>query len=377
MGRKHGAERIAWPVGTAGWEARAAEVLPPAVHDWLAGGAGEEWTLRANRSAFERWRLRPRMLTGNDRRDASVTVAGTRCPAPFLLAPIGGQTLVHPEGELATAGAVSATGVPLIVSTASSFGIEEIASQMGGVPFWYQLYWVDDRDVVESFVDRAVASGCAAIVLTVDTPLMGSRDRDVRNDFAPARHGAGLGMYASDDAFARRLTRPPEEDPEAVREEVARITPHTHLTWTDLGWLRAKTTLPLLAKGVLTAEDAIAALDAGMDGVIVSNHGGRQLDGAVASLDALIEVRAALGDDATVLMDGGVRRGTDVVKAVAAGANAVLVGRPFMYGLAIAGRDGVEAVLGSLIDDIDRTFALVGARDVGSIGRSFIVEAPG
>jgi lactate 2-monooxygenase len=366
---------VAWPVGIEDWAARAAQSLPPSNFDWLSGGSGEEETLRANRAAFERWRLRPRMLAGNAERDLTVEILGTPSPAPFLLAPIGGQTVAHPDGELATARAAAETGIPFIVSTASSHSMEDIAAQMGQARRWYQLYWVSDQDVVTSFVERAVASGHDAIVLTVDSPRVGWRDRDLRNAYVPFTRGEGIGQYTSDPAFRKRLRVPPEQDPRAAGEEVTRVFPNFRLTWDQLSWLRDQTSLPLLAKGILTAEDALLARDAGMDGFIVSNHGGRQLDGTIASLDALVEVRAALGDDATVLVDSGVRRGPDVIKALALGADAVLVGRPFLYGLAVAGRAGVKAVLTSLADEVDLALGLVGGRSVRALDRSFVAEA--
>jgi isopentenyl diphosphate isomerase/L-lactate dehydrogenase-like FMN-dependent dehydrogenase len=360
------------PVAMGDWPARAAAVLPAEVYDWLEGGAGDGSTVRANRAAFERWRLRPRVLTGNTARDTSVTVLGTTSPAPFLLAPIGGQTLMHPDGELATARAAASVGIPMVAGTASSTPIEDIASAAGDSPLWFQLYWADDRELVTSFVDRAVAAGCRAIVVTVDMPVMGIRERDVRNGFAPWKRGAGLAMYSSDPIIRRRLRG--GDDPAALRAEVAKVA-EAELTWRDVEWLKGRCPVPVLAKGILRGDDALAGLEAGVDGIVVSNHGGRQLDGSVASLDAVREVRDAVGDRAVVLMDGGIRRGPDVVKALALGADAVLVGRPYMYGLAAGGQAGVESVLGALIQDVDRTFALAGVADAAAIGPSFVEDA--
>lgn len=368
---------IPWPVGLEDWVARAAETLGRNQFDWIEGGAGEEWTLKANRDAFERWRLRPRMLAGNAERDLSVEVLGTRSPAPFLVAPIGGQTVVHPEGELATARAAAATRVPLIVSTAASHPMEDIARVMGDGPRWYQLYWVSDEEVTESFLERAQRSGHEAIVLTVDSPRVGWRDRDLRNAYSPFLEGDGIAQYTSDPVFRSRLAVPPEEDPAAAGAAVTEMFPNFRVTWSQLSWLRERTSLPLLVKGILTAEDARMARDAGIDGVVVSNHGARQLDGEVAALDALPEVRAALGDEATVLMDSGVRRGVDVVKALALGADAVLIGRPYLYGLAIGGESGVARVLNGLVAEVDFTLGLIGARDAASVSRSFVAQAPG
>jgi len=363
-----------WPVGAAEWEARAAEVMDRGPFEWIAGGAGEEWTLRATREAFHKWQLRPRMLTGNLERELSVEVLGTTSPAPFLLAPIGGQTLAHPDGELAVARAAVQTGIPMLVSTAASHSMEDIARVLGSHAGWFQLYWVSDKEVTESFVDRATACGYRAIVLTVDTPMVGWRDRDLRNAYVPFLKGEGIRQYTSDPVFRSRLTLTPEEDPVAAGEAVVKMFPNLSLTWKELAWLRERVRLPLLIKGLLTAEDARRARDAGADGVIVSNHGGRQLDGAIASLDALPEVRRALGDDATVLMDSGIRRGSDVIKALALGADAVLLGRPFMYGLAVAGQEGVEHVLNSLTAEIDVALSLVGAASAGGLDPSFVTR---
>ncbi|MBA3585655.1 MAG: alpha-hydroxy-acid oxidizing protein [Gemmatimonadetes bacterium] len=345
--------------------------------DWIAGGAGEEWTLRANREAFHRWSLRPRILTGNAERDLSIDILGAHVPGPWLLAPIGAQTLAHPDGELAVARAAAAAGVPLIVSQAASFSMEEIAAACGEGSRWYQLYWVNDREVVESLVDRAISSGYRAIVLTVDTPVVGLRDRDERNAYSPFRMGHGIGQYTSDPVFRRGLGMVTEESPRAAADAVARMFPNLSLTWKDISWLRSRTDLPLLIKGILTAEDARRSRDAGFDGIVVSNHGGRQLDGVAASLDALPEVRNALGDDAVVLMDSGIRRGTDVVKALALGADAVLLGRPYIYGLAVGGQAGVEHVLRTMMAEIDHALALVGARSTREVDRTYISPGQG
>jgi isopentenyl diphosphate isomerase/L-lactate dehydrogenase-like FMN-dependent dehydrogenase len=366
-----------WPVGYDEWEARAREKLDPANFDYIAGGAGTEATMRANREAFYRRRLRPKMLRGTAQRDLTTTVLGTRMPAPFMLAPIGVQSVAHEEADLAVARAAATAGVPMIVSTAASTPMEDIAAALGDTPHWYQLYWVNDREVVESLVRRAEASGHSAIVLTLDTLHLGWRDRDLRNAaFLPFLAGKGIAQFTSDPVFRRRLAAPPEEDPAAAGVAWVGMFPNLGLTWADCAWLRQLTRLPLLAKGVLGAEDAELAIDAGFDGVIVSNHGGRQVDGAIAALDALPEVRAAVGAGFPVLMDSGVRRGPDVLKALALGANAVLLGRPYVWGLAVGGQAGVEEVLRTLVAEVDLTLALVGAQRPDQLDAGFLASDP-
>ncbi len=356
-----------WPISAGDWEERARRELNSGPFDYIAGGAGSEATMRANLEAFERRRLRPRMLRGNTERDLSVEVLGTRSPAPFFLAPIGVLSIAHEEGEVAVARAAAATGVPLILSSAASHSIEEIAEAMGDAPRWFQLYWANDREICASFVRRAEAAGYGAIVVTLDTLILGWRPRDLRAAYLPFITGQGCAQFFSDPVFRSRLDAPPEEDVLTAAIRMLGTFPNLALTWTDLGWLREQTSLPILVKGVLTGEDALRAGEAGVDGVIVSNHGGRQVDGAVAALDALIEVRAALGGDATVLMDSGIRTGADVLKAMALGADAVLLGRPYAYALAVGGQPAVEAAITQLMAETDVTLALMGgtaARDL-------------
>jgi len=364
------------PLDPDEWEERARAVLAPGPFDYIAGGAGGESTMRANRDAFARWHLRPAMLAGNPQRELGVTVLGTSSPAPFLLAPVGVLSAAHPDGDLAVARAAATSGVPWVVSTAASTAMETIAQTMGAAPRWYQLYWVNDREVVASLVQRAEAAGYTAIVLTLDTLQLGWRVRDLRNRYLPFILGEGIGQFISDPVFRSRLSVSPEEDPRGAGAAMVGMFSNLGLRWDDLAWLRERTRLPLLAKGVLRADDARRVLDAGFQGVIVSNHGGRQVDGAVAALDALVAVRDALGADALVLMDSGIRRGADVIKALALGANAVLLGRPYVYGLAVGGQAGVERVIRNLTAEIDLTLALVGGRDVKALDRSWITPQP-
>jgi lactate 2-monooxygenase len=369
------AGEAAWPIGPEDWEAQAREILEPGPFGYIAGGAGGESTMRANLEAFERRRLRPRMLRGTRERDISVEVLGTRSPAPFFLAPIGVLSIAHEEGEVACARAAAASAIPFVLSSAASHSLEEIAEAMGEKPRWFQLYWANDREICESFVARAEAHGYSAIVVTLDTLTLGWRPRDLRNAYLPFLSGQGCAQFFSDPVFCARLAKPPAEDLLTAAATMLATFSNLGLTWDDLAWLRGQTKLPLLVKGVLTDEDARRALDSGCDGIVVSNHGGRQVDGAVAALDALVEVRAALGDGAVVLMDGGIRRGADVVKALALGADAVLLGRPYAYGLAVGGQKGVEEVIRNLAAETDLTFALMGARSVGELDESWIAAS--
>ena len=367
-----GGQAPEWPISPEDWEARAEEALDPAPFDYIAGGAGAELTIRANREAFERRRLRPRMLAGNKERELSVDLLGTRSPAPFFLAPIGVLGIAHPEGEMAVARAAAATGIPMILSSAASHSLEEIAEAMVDAARWFQLYWISDREVAASLIERAEAAGYGAIVMTLDTLTLGWRPRDLRNAYLPFLSGEGCAQFFSDPVFRSRLARPPEEDVLSAAAMMLASFSNLGLTWDDVAWLRERVKLPLLVKGVLTPEDAVRARDCGVDGVIVSNHGGRQVDGAIAALDALVEVREALGDEATILVDGGVRTGSDVLKALALGANAVLLGRPYAYGLAVGGQEGVEVVIRQLLAEIDITLALLGGRSVRDLDRSFV-----
>jgi lactate 2-monooxygenase len=362
-----------WPISPEEWEARAAEALEPGPFDYIAGGAGSESTMRANLEAFERRRLRPRMLTGNSERDITVEILGTKSPAPFLLAPIGVLSIAHPEGELAVARAAASTGVPIVLSSAASHSIEEVAEF--DPPRWFQLYWVNDRQVTASLVERAEAAGYSALVVTVDTLSLGWRDRDLRRAYLPFLGGEGCAQFFSDPVFRSRLEQPPEEDTLAAAARMLGMFPNLELGWDDLAWLRERTQLPLLVKGVLTGEDAVRARGCGVDGIVVSNHGGRQVDGAVAALDALEEVREAVGPETTVLMDSGIRRGADLLKALALGADAVLLGRPYAYGLAVGGQEGVEAVIRHLMAETDITLALAGGSRASDLDASWIAAS--
>jgi isopentenyl diphosphate isomerase/L-lactate dehydrogenase-like FMN-dependent dehydrogenase len=361
-----------WPITADEWERAAEAKLDTGAFGYIAGGAGDEATMRANRQAFDRWRIRPRMLTGNAARDISVEVLGMRSPAPFLLAPIGVLSIAHETAEAGAAAAAASAGVPFVLSSAATHSIEQVAET--GAPRWFQLYWVNDRSICESFVRRAEAAGYGAIVVTLDTLTLGWRPRDLRQAYLPFIKGEGCGQYFTDPVFLSKLDKTPKEDLLTAAATMLATFPNIGLTWNDLDWLREQTSLPILVKGVLTADDAQEALRHGVDGIVVSNHGGRQVDGAVAALDALVEVREAL-PEAVVLMDGGIRTAADVVKAMALGADAVLLGRPYAYALAVGGQRGVEELLQNLMAEIDLTLALAGAHSIRELDRSWLSAA--
>jgi lactate 2-monooxygenase len=361
-----------WPVAFEDWERAAAEKLDAGAFGYIAGGAGAESTMRANLDAFQQWRIRPRMLAGNAARDLSVDVLGLHSPAPFLLAPIGVLSIAHEDAEVAVGKAAASSGVPMVLSTAATHSIEQVAET--GAPRWFQLYWVNDREICGSFVRRAEAAGYGAIVVTLDTLTLGWRPRDLRRAYLPFIKGEGCGQYFTDPVFLSKLANPPDEDMLTAAATMLATFPNLGLTWDDLDWLREQTRLPILVKGVLSAADAERALAHGVDGIVVSNHGGRQVDGAVAALDALVEVRDAL-PDAVVLMDGGIRCAADVLKAIALGADAVLLGRPYAYALAVGGQRGVEELVQNLMAEIDLTLALAGAHAVRDLDRSWLTRA--
>jgi isopentenyl diphosphate isomerase/L-lactate dehydrogenase-like FMN-dependent dehydrogenase len=362
-----------WPVTAEDWERAAREKLDEGAFGYIAGGAGAEETMRANLEAFRRWRIRPRMLTGNTSRDISVNVLGAHSPAPFFLAPLGLLSIAHEEAEVGVGRAAASSGVPMVVSSAATSSLEEVAAT--NAPRWFQLYWVNDRDICASFVARAEQAGYGAIVVTLDTLTLGWRPRDLRNAYLPFLKGQGCGQFFSDPVFLSRLDKPPAEDPLTAAAMMLATFPNIGLTWDDLDWLRAQTSLTLLVKGVLTAEDAELALQHGMDGIVVSNHGGRQVDGSVAALDALVEVRDAL-PEAVVLVDGGIRSAADVLKAMALGADAVLLGRPYAYALAVGGQRAVEELIQNLMAEIDLNLALAGAHSIGELDRSWLSTTP-
>ena len=376
---------------------------------YVAGGAGIERTMAANRAAFDRHRILQQVLRDVSQRDLSVELFGRRLPLPILLAPIGVLEMAHARADLAAARAAAGEGVPFVTSSQASFPMEEIAQACGEGPRWFQLYWSSRNELVESFLRRAEASGHEAIVVTLDTTLLGWRPRDLDRGYLPFLRGRGIANYLSDPVFRQMPSgdagpgeRPPiglgaipsilqllrhwpggplrglasaQEAVQAVRRFIA-IYSRPDLTWDDLIFLRERTRLPILLKGIVHPDDARRALATGMDGIIVSNHGGRQVDGAVAALDALPAVVAAVEGRVPVLFDSGIRTGADVIKALSLGARAVLLGRPYAYGLALAGEDGVREVLRNLAADLDLTLGLAGRRCMAELDPSVLETAP-
>jgi isopentenyl diphosphate isomerase/L-lactate dehydrogenase-like FMN-dependent dehydrogenase len=368
-------EKPAVPLAAEELEKKAREVLPAEAYTYVAGGAGGEDTVRANREAFQRWQIAPRFLRDVARRDLSVSVLGQRFPAPVLLAPIGVQSMLHPEAEVAVARAARSLGLPVVLSTVSTTPLEVVSQTMGEVPHWFQLYWPKGPELAASLLSRAERAGYSAIVVTLDTYLLGWRERDLQLGWLPFIRGQGLANYFSDPVFRSALPVPPEQDPRPAIQRFFEVVTDPGLTWADLAFLRRHTRLPILLKGVLHADDARQAVDHGMEGVIVSNHGGRQVDGSIAALDALPAVVEAVAGRAEVLFDSGIRRGADVFKAMALGARAVLVGRPYCYGLALGGEAGVREVLRNLLADVELTLGLAGCASFSEVGRDNVVAA--
>lgn len=334
--------------------------LGPGPVGYVAGSAGTGSTADANRAALDRRRIVPRMLRDVAERDLSVEVLGHSLPAPLALAPVGVLSLMHPDAEPAAARAAAAHGVPYILSSASSTPMEEVAEAMGDGERWFQLYWAKDREVTRSFLHRAKAAGFTALFVTLDTPLLAWRPRDLDQAYLPFLHGVGTANYFTDPAFTAGLAKPVHEDPDAAVMHFVGMFADPAKTWPDLAFLRENWDGPIVLKGILHPQDALLAAEAGMDGVVVSNHGGRQVAGSVAAADALPRVAKAAGDRLTVLFDSGIRTGDDILKALALGAKSVLVGRPYAYGLGLDGQAGVEHVIRCLLAEFDLTLALSG-----------------
>jgi lactate 2-monooxygenase len=348
------------PVEAARLQERAAATLPPSVWSYVAGGAGDEYTQRANVTAFERWGLVPRMFVGAANRDLSVDLFGMTLSTPIFMAPIGviGLCAQDGHGDLATARAAARTGVPMVGSTLSVDPMEQVAAELGDTPGFFQLYTPTDRDLAASLVQRAEQAGYRGIVVTLDTWVTGWRPRDLATGNFPQLRGHCLNNYFTDPVFRASLAAPPDQDPQAAILRWVQVFGNP-LTWDDLPWLRSLTTLPLIVKGICHPDDARRAKDGGVDGIYCSNHGGRQANGGLPALDALAEVVDA-AEGLPVLFDSGVRSGADIVKALALGATAVGIGRPYAYGLALGGEDGIVHVLRTLLAEADLIMAVDG-----------------
>jgi lactate 2-monooxygenase len=366
------------PVSLSLLEQKAKDVLSAPAFDYVAGGAGGEATMRANGEAFYRWRIVPRMLRDVSKRDLSVELFGEQLPAPVILGPVGVQGILHAEAELASARAAAAFGLPFTLSTAASRSIEDVAraaDSAGKGVRWFQLYWGKNPDLTASMLQRAERAGYKALVVTLDTSMLAWRERDLQHAYLPFILGQGLANYFSDPVFRALLSEPPEQNPAAAIQVWSSLFSNTALTWRDIPFLRKHTSLPIVLKGILHPDDAKHAMDAGVDGVIVSNHGGRQVDGAIATLEALPAIVREVNGRIPVLLDGGVRRGADVFKALALGARAVLLARLYTWGLGVAGEQGVRDVVLNLLADLDLTLALSGhtscrALDVSALSDS-------
>ncbi|MEL6971695.1 MAG: lactate 2-monooxygenase [Bacteroidota bacterium] len=383
------------PTDPAALEIAAKACMSDEAFAYVAGGAGVELTVKRNRSAFGNWHIQPRMLRDVSQSDTSVTLLNRSLPVPILLSPVGVLDLCHRDADLAVGRAAANLGVPFIFSNQASIPMEQVSHAMGTGPRWFQLYWSKSYELVASLVQRAEASGCEAIVVTLDTTMLGWRLRDLDQAYLPFLRGKGIAQYTSDPVFQAMLDKPEEEGlvtPKrritgqtlkavfqlmqnypgpflqnlrsgrplrAVRQFINLYTKPS-LNWDDLPFLREHTSLPIILKGIHHPDDAQRAIDAGVDGLIISNHGGRQVDGAVSTIEMLPSIKRVVGDQMPLLLDSGVRTGADVFKALALGANAVCIGRPYAYGLALAGEAGVATVLQNLWADFELTMRLSG-----------------
>jgi lactate 2-monooxygenase len=357
-----------FPADLSRLDEAARSVMNPRAFDYVAGSAGSGESAAENLAAFTRWRIVPRMLTDVSTPSFGSTVLGTELTVPFLLAPIGVLGIVHPDGESAVARAAAAAGVPMILSTAATTTIEDVAAASGDGQRWYQLYWPKDRTVAASLLGRAQAAGYRVLVVTLDTRMLGWRPRDLDNGYLPFLQGIGIQNYLSDPAFQASLASPADSDRDAAILKWSQIFGDASLTWDDLPFVRQHWHGPIVLKGILSPADAVRAADCGIEGVVVSNHGGRQVDGSVAALDALPAVAEAAGSRLTVLFDSGIRGGADMLKALALGARAVLLGRPYVYGLGLGGEAGVRHVLRALRNDFERTMQLAGLARLSDLG---------
>jgi L-lactate dehydrogenase (cytochrome) len=356
-------------------EAEAAKVLSPEALAYILAGAGNRDTMRANAAAFRRWKIRRRKGRRPAKVDLSTTVLGTRMPAPVLFAPVGVQTLAHPDGELATAPVGAELGLTYVHSTQGAHKMEDVAAANGDGSRWYQLYWPTDDELVVSFLRRAKKAGYSHLIITLDTTLLGWRPLDLDRGYSPFLENKGIATYTSDPVFQRQMPLPGEVAPLAVGVQFARVFQNPGLNWGQLPLVRENWDGPILLKGIQSPRDARLAVKHEIDGIVVSNHGGRQVDGAIASLDALGPIVKAVGDKMPVLFDSGIRTGRDAFKALALGADAVLIGRPYLYGLALDGRAGTRTVMRMLVDELAHEVREAGHSTHRTLSRSSLTRS--
>lgn len=361
-----------FPICYKDLEADAKKKMSIGAFGYIQSGAGGEETLGKNTSSFSKLSLVPRFLNDVSTVDTSITLFGRTYPQPFLFAPVGMLKLAHEDAELAASKAAAKYGIPYIQSTVSSNSIEAIKKETGDSPKWFQLYWSNHKDVSYNMVKRAEAAGYEAIVLTVDTVMMGWREEDMRNQFSPLKLGLGKSNYETDEVFLASLS---DHADETIIQGILDNIHHPSLDWNDVVELKKRTSLPILLKGILHPDDALLAIEHGIDGIIVSNHGGRQQDGVISSIDALPAIVDIVKGKIPVLFDSGIRRGSDVIKALVLGANAVCIGRPYVYGLAADGQSGVERVITSFIQETQVSMALTGVSNTGDLRNVTIVKA--
>lgn len=356
------------PVSFEELEKKASEVMKPEAFAYIAGGAGAETTAYNNLQAFNKWQIVPRMMGDVSERNISVELFGKKLPSPILLAPVGVLSIAHPDAEIAVAKAARNLRVPIVASTVSSKTLEEIGNASEENTRWFQLYWGRNKDFTRSILWRAEKARYSAIVVTLDTRLFAWRERDIQNAYLPFLYNEGMANYFSDPAFLKAVGEP-AKDPMKTLMHFAECFSNPVSDWSDLSFIKDCTKLPVIVKGIQHPDDAKKAIDNGADGIIVSNHGGRQLDGAIGALSALEGITDAVGYQTTILFDSGIRRGADVFKAMALGAKAVLVGRPYAYALALGGEEGVIEVINNLLADVDLTMGLAGCRSWKEVTR--------
>ncbi|WP_337860214.1 lactate 2-monooxygenase [Ferroplasma sp.] len=364
------------PISLESWRSEARKLLKDGPWGYIEGAAGSEDTMRENIRAFSRYRIRPRYLHDVDDRNQSITLFGKKYDSPFIIAPIGVQSIIHKDAEYASAGAAASLNMPYILSTVSSVSIEEIAKTYPDSDKWFQLYPGRDENVMKSMVKRAERSGYNAIVVTVDTTMLGWREQDLKNAYLPFLQGEGIANFLTDPEFLKRLDERPEDNMNAAIEEFLMVYVNPSFTWNGFKKIRQWTRLPVLVKGISSIEDANAAVSYGADGVIISNHGGRQVDGAISSLEALDEITQNGGINCTVLFDSGIRHGSDAMKALALGADGILIGRPYCYAMAVAGQRGIERYMNELKAELDLQMALSGFNSITELSRRMIYKKP-